>query len=249
MKLGKYHGLGNDFLVLVDLDASQPISPGMARALCDRRRGVGADGIIRVTLGPRLNGTSPVGGDVVMELRNADGSEAEMSGNGIRCLAQAVLDHQLVAGPDLFVDTVGGTRQVMVQPSGIEGEVHVTVAMGAATFGEQNDVYMPNPHLVWVLDSRHALDTSTDPGLVDWNVEYVFIQDPSVMHLRVWERGVGETQACGTGSCAAVAYAQRLGLVGNDVVVHNPGGPVRIELDGDQLWLTGPSQRVAWVDV
>ncbi|MDP9386895.1 MAG: diaminopimelate epimerase, partial [Actinomycetota bacterium] len=94
LTLTKHHGLGNDFLVLVDLEGRHPVDAGLARALCDRHRGVGADGVIRVTAGTE-------GADVTMQLRNADGGLAEMSGNGIRCLAQAVVDAGVVPGPDL----------------------------------------------------------------------------------------------------------------------------------------------------
>src|SRR6186997_2153257 len=105
MRLTKHHGLGNDFLVLLDLTGTQPISAELAVALCDRRTGVGADGLLRVSAGTD-------GADVTMELRNADGSRAEMSGNGIRCLAQAVFQAGLVAPPVLRVATDAGLRTV-----------------------------------------------------------------------------------------------------------------------------------------
>ncbi|MGH9164186.1 MAG: diaminopimelate epimerase, partial [Acidimicrobiales bacterium] len=92
LNLTKHHGSGNDFLVLLDLDGGHPVDAGQARALCDRHRGIGADGVIRVTAGTG-------GAEVTMELRNADGGVAEISGNGLRCVAQAVLDAGLVAGP------------------------------------------------------------------------------------------------------------------------------------------------------
>src|SRR5919202_530617 len=101
----KHHGLGNDFLVLLDLDDRHPVDEELARAVCDRHRGVGADGVIRVTAAPPGRGA-----DVTMHLRNADGSEAEMSGNGIRCLGQAVVDAGVVAGPSVAVATVAGMR-------------------------------------------------------------------------------------------------------------------------------------------
>ena len=113
MRLRKYHGLGNDFLILLDPDDLQPVDGLLARAVCDRHRGVGADGLIRV--GPGLT----------MELYNADGGRAEMSGNGIRCLARAVTDARLVAGSRMAVTTDAGVRQVTLEPDG-----QITTDMG-----------------------------------------------------------------------------------------------------------------------
>src|SRR5687768_6362973 len=107
MRLTKHHGLGNDFLVLLDLDGTRPVSPEDAVALCDRRTGIGADGLLRATRGTD-------GADITMELLNADGSLAEMSGNGIRCLAQAVFQAGLATPPVLTVATDAGLRTVTV---------------------------------------------------------------------------------------------------------------------------------------
>ena len=114
LSLTKYHGLGNDFLVLLDLQDRRPVDADLARFLCDRHRGVGADGLIRVTAGTD-------GADVTMQLRNADGGPAEMSGNGIRCLAQAVLDAGVVPGPNLSVATAAGVRRLTLRGRGGPG--------------------------------------------------------------------------------------------------------------------------------
>src|SRR5207248_996894 len=111
MKLVKYHGLGNDFLILLDLDERERVDSERARKLCDRHRGVGADGLIRVTGGGE-------GSDVSMRLWNADGSEAETSGNGLRCVARAVIDAGVRSGPELVVLTAAGRKQVTVEPDG-----------------------------------------------------------------------------------------------------------------------------------
>ncbi|HET7489054.1 MAG TPA: diaminopimelate epimerase [Acidimicrobiales bacterium] len=258
LSLSKHHGLGNDFLVLLDPHGAHPVDASLARALCDRHRGVGADGLIRVTAGTG-------GADVTMELRNADGGPAEMSGNGIRCLAQAVLDAGLAAGPELTVATAAGLRRVTVHAA--EGAVmQVSVDMGQAKVGPDEPqpmegrgvrpVDMGNPHVVvWgpgfstddVLGMGAEVDRRTPGGT---NVEFVTVgPGAGELTMRVWERGVGETQACGTGACAAAAAAHEWGLVGARVVVHQPGGDAEVELRAGGVVLTGPSVRIARIEV
>ena len=259
LSLTKHHGLGNDFLVLVDLDGLHPVDAALARALCDRHRGVGADGVIRVTAGTD-------GADVTMQLRNADGSLAEMSGNGIRCLAQAVLDAGVARGPELTVATAAGVRRLTVVGDDGEGVVQVSVDMGPAKVGPDEPqptpdrgvrpVDMGNPHLVVrgpsfttddVLGMGPHIEALHAGGV---NVEFVTV-GPGLdeLTMRVWERGVGETQACGTGACAAAAAVHGWGLVGRRVVVHQPGGDAVVDLGPDTVVLTGPTQRVARMEV
>ena len=258
MRLRKHHGLGNDFLILIDLEGAHPLDAGLARALCDRHTGAGADGIIRVTPGA---GSGPL----VMELRNADGSPAETSGNGLRCLGQALVQAGVVAGPDVVVQTVAGPRRLEVGPTGSDGVAQVSVAMGRPELGApvpQEDptrrgieVDVGNPHLVVLVD---------DPGLVDLgaegpsiesrypdgiNVEFAAVGKPDEILLRTWERGSGETLACGSGSCAAAAALHSWGLVGPGVVVHNPGGDVTVTLHEGEAVLTGPAQYVCTVEM
>ena len=161
MRLEKYHGLGNDFLVLLDLDDRQPVDEATVRALCDRHRGVGADGLMRVTAGP------------TMELWNADGSRAEMSGNGIRCLVLALVDAGLVPGPEVKVATDAGVRRVTVEADG-----RLSVDMGAAQFAAGTGVAalvdMGNPHAVVEVQDPYDHDLAREarayPGL---NLELV----------------------------------------------------------------------------
>ncbi|MGI8684455.1 MAG: diaminopimelate epimerase [Acidimicrobiales bacterium] len=259
LSLTKHHGLGNDFLVLLDLDGVHPVDAVAARALCDRHRGVGADGVIRVTAGTE-------GADITMQLRNADGSLAEMSGNGIRCLAQAVHGAGLVEGLNLTVATPAGVRRLTIRGGDGPSVVQVSVDMGPAKVGPEEPqptadrgvrpVDMGNPHLVvWgpafttedVLGMGPQIEARTAGGV---NVEFVTLgPGPEELTMRVWERGVGETQACGTGACAAAAAAHEWGLVGPRVVVHQPGGHAEVELRPDTVILTGPSQLVARVEV
>jgi diaminopimelate epimerase len=243
LTLTKHHGLGNDFLVLIDAaDEFGAEHEALARALCDRHRGVGADGLIR--LGPYLR----------MHLRNADGSRAEMSGNGIRCLAQAVVDHGLTAEELEFeIETDAGTKWVRVGETSGDHVLtrEVTVDMGPARIvasdaGTRAEVDMGNPHLV-LPDHGQDLEALGHEH-PDVNVELIRLEANDLV-MRVHERGVGITQACGTGSCASAAAAQAWGWTGSAVTVQNPGGAVKVELKDETVFLTGPATFVARVDV
>lgn len=267
LALTKHEGAGNDFLVLVDVDRSWDVDATMVQALCHRHRGVGADGFIRV-------GGRHAGAEVSMELWNADGSVAEMSGNGIRCLVQAAVDAGLASPPDVVVSTAAGVRHVTYQPAatgGGEGSAGpsptgwASVDMGTVRLGAERqepgpgrrarEVDAGNPHVVLygtehpdrlaVSEIGARIDTGTPGGA---NVEFV-APGPAAgeLVLRVWERGVGETLACGTGSAAAAAAARSWGLVGDVVPVHNPGGTLEVRFESDRVTLAGPVRRVARV--
>jgi diaminopimelate epimerase len=262
MRLTKHHGLGNDFLVLLDLDGTQPVAPADAVALCDRRTGLGADGLLRVTAGTD-------GADVSMELLNADGSTAEMSGNGVRCLAQAVFQAGVAAPPVLRVATAAGLRTVTVLAEHGPRAHRMSVEMGAAkVMGPEpawvggavvaaTRVDVGNPHLVlrWdgaalpSQDELVALGARIDgavPGGA--NVEIIVPgTTPDEIAMVVYERGVGPTQACGTGACAVAAAAHDWGLAGEHATVHMPGGPVEVTL-GDPVLLIGDTTSVAAID-
>ena len=259
LRFTKHHGAGNDFLVLVDPEGSRPLSADLVRALCDRRFGVGADGVIRV-----LDGGGAA--DLTMELQNADGSEAEMSGNGMRCLAQAAVQHGLVSPPTFTVTTAAGLRTVAYAQGADPDTAWATVGMGPAQLGDNQPqkfvdrkvrtVDMGNPHLVMFGPDLDDVDVAgigahlqtVYPGGV--NVEFITSGEaPDSLVLRVFERGVGETQACGTGSAAAAAAAHSWGLVGRHVAVRNPGGTLEVTLDDDDILLAGPVHRVASVVV
>jgi len=258
MHLTKHHGLGNDFLVLLDLDDRQPIDEDIAVAVCDRHRGVGADGLLRVT---RAEGQR-----VRMELRNEDGSRAEMSGNGISCLAQAVVRAGLAPSGVVEVDTDAGPRTVTVVEAEAPHRHRMRVAMGrprlVADLPEWLDervlhavhVDMGNPHVV-----LHLADPDDAPDLVDvgrrineatpggTNVELVWPSGAGEVRMLVYERGVGPTQACGTGAVAAAAAARAWELAPATATVHQPGGPAVVEL-GEVAHLTVPVVAVAAVE-
>jgi diaminopimelate epimerase len=251
IQLEKYQALGNDFLILVDRDASQRVDEDFVRRVCDRHRGVGADGLIRATPGTG-------GADLTFELWNADGGRAEMSGNGIRCMVRAAVEAGLVSGPEVAVDTDAGVKRVWVKDEGI------SVDMGAAELGperertshgwRQREVEMGNPHLVLLCpDPAEVHVAELGPKLEQLrpggiNVEFIAPgPGKDELKFRVWERGAGETQACGTGTCAAAAAAHSWGLVGTHVTVHNPGGDLEVEVGDDTLLLSGPAEHVATV--
>jgi diaminopimelate epimerase len=272
MRLTKHHGLGNDFLVVLDADASHPIDASRARALCDRHTGVGADGIMRAT-----PGTPGGAARARMELLNADGTRAEMSGNGIRCLAQALLLAWSGVGPEIPIETDAGLRTVTVRDQLGPVTHSFSVAMGTPRIdGDAPEwtggavtralvVDMGNPHLVLDLSGTHA-DAADEIDLVALG-ETVNAKVPggSNVHLltaaggpgdgddrgiaiRTYERGVGPTQACGTGACAAAVAARVWGLAGDRVPVDMAGGRAEVTLgrsDGDPVVLRGPATFVA----
>jgi diaminopimelate epimerase len=266
MQATKHEGAGNDFLVVLDPDDAIRFSVAQVRLLADRRRGIGADGIIRV--GPGRDGC-----DLSMELRNADGSEAEMSGNGIRCLGQAAVDAGLVSPPRFTVATAGGSRTVEYTPSDAPGWASASVDMGPARLGpdqpqEFDDrrartVDVGNPHLVLLGPDTAAVDIAElGPKLQaafsgGINIEWITVdhdEGGELLDFRVWERGVGETLACGTGSVAAAAAARSWAVVRGEgtVRVRNPGGILEVTLgvdEGASTLLAGPVRKVADVDV
>lgn len=281
IRIWKYHGTGNDFVMLEDLDDARPLSEAFVAALCDRHTGIGADGVIRVTRGAS-------GEDFFMDYRNADGSLAEMCGNGIRCLGKFVFEHGHVTETELDVGSRDGTKHLSLAVR--DGVVEtVTVGMGPPSFAREeipmegptgeafltepfevdgrtfkaSAVSMGNPHLVLFVEQDPAeVDVRTLGPRIEHddrfpertNVEFVTIDDGAV-RLRVWERGSGETMACGTGACAALVAANEAGLVPSRAEVRFPGGTVVVDRAGDEVYLIGPVERVfearldeAWIE-
>lgn len=281
LSLTKHHGLGNDFLVLLDRDGRQPLGAETVRALCDRHRGVGADGLVRGIAADRSRGDA----ELTMDLRNADGCPAEMSGNGIACLAQAAVDAGLT-GPDLVVASLAGPRVLRVGPGRDASESAVSVGMGVPEVGEAGAwapggggpsisftgvrVDVGNPHLVLFCEDPDTLASLDLAGLGPryqtrvpggLNVEWVAPDgSPATagngayrLVMRVFERGAGETLACGTGSVAVAAAFSQLwagdAMAGGPVVVGNPGGDLVVDVSGPEAMLTTPVRRVARVEV
>jgi diaminopimelate epimerase len=261
LTLSKHHGLGNDFLVVFHPGVDD--LPALARRLCDRRRGIGADGL--------LVAESADGYAARMTLYNADGSRAEMSGNGIRCFAQALaarrgnLDDQLIL-------TDAGDRLVVLaatdDPSTIEARVEMGVVSalgepeGWATLGCHPDrpvahLSLGNPHSVVGVDDVSAVDLVQLGGQVPQiNLEIVEPgPESNAITMRVHERGAGITEACGTGACAAAYAARSWGLVAagdGEVVVHMDGGTATVSFAPDapaRAVLSGPATHIATIEV
>ena len=249
LTMSKHQGAGNDFLIMVDLDDQVRLTSDEVAQLCDRHLGLGADGVITVTAGTG-------GGEVTMRLANADGSAAEISGNGLRCLVHEVVRSGIVAPGAFSVMTAAGLRQVnCAEPDGVRawtsadmGTLDLLSLDAAARTAE---ISVGNPHLVMVVDDLAAVDAARDGAALQdrrnggINVEGIVVDGEGGVSLKVFERGVGPTLACGSGSCAAALAARELGLVGNEVMVHNPGGTLEVALEGRIATLSGEVQVIA----
>lgn len=237
VEFAKMNGWGNDFVVF-----SGPIelSTEEIRAICDRRFGVGADGVLTVDPG------SPVR----MGYWNADGSAAEMCGNGLRCVARYAVDRGLVAGPSFVLQTPVGQRRVEIDGDSISVELGGTRVTGHAEIdGERfHLIDVGNPHAVVEVDDVGAADVSargrrvsSDPRFENGtNVEFVRFTGDGV-EMRVWERGVGETLACGSGMVAAAFVATKAAKMAPPIAVHVPGGSGTVDFRDGSGWLTGPA--------
>jgi diaminopimelate epimerase len=261
LTLTKHHGLGNDFLVVVD----PPIGdlPALARRLCDRRRGIGADGL--------LVSTDAEGYDARMVLYNADGSRAEMSGNGIRCFAQALAARRGDLEP-LRILTDAGERVVTLTADADPTVLHAAVDMGeVGPIDEPADwhrvgtdpmrpvahVSLGNPHTVVGVDDVAVVDLLSLGQVVPYvNLEIIEAgPEPHAITMRVHERGAGITEACGTGACASAWAAGEWGLVPRattEILVHMDGGDAKVRMhhpSPGRVTLIGPAQYIATIDV
>ena len=252
MRYVKGHGTENDFVVLPDPDGRLQLTDEVVRRLCDRRAGLGADGVLRVVPAALVEDGAPFADEArwFMDYRNADGSVAEMCGNGVRVYARYLVDSGLSRPGRLRLATRGGIKEVDVEHDG-----DVVVDMGPAVIGEDVlvdgatavFVDMGNPHAVLPVSSVEALGV-LDPDRKDLNVEYVEDLGPTAIRMRVHERGVGETRSCGTGACAAVVATSLRTGAGRDVpfTVDVPGGRLTVTWRADgHVLLAGPAVLVA----
>jgi diaminopimelate epimerase len=264
MRFRKMHGLGNDFVVFDARKQGLALDAALARAIADRRRGVGCDQVIVIRPGTG-------GADAVMEIRNQDGGEVEQCGNATRCVARLLMEE--TGKPRVRIDTLGGTLLCTDAGGGmvtidwgaaktlwdevpmahaadtnmfhlnVDGETHVASALSVG-----------NPHVVLFVEDAQAAPVAalgprieTHPMFPErTNVEFVSVESEGRVRMRVWERGVGVTEACGSGACAVAAAAVRRGLTGRKVDVVLDGGTLHLEVreGDDHILMTGPSTLV-----
>ncbi|MCG5211855.1 diaminopimelate epimerase [Streptosporangium sp. KLBMP 9127] len=262
MRFLKGHGTENDFVILPDPDNELEVSAALVATVCDRRTGLGADGVLHVVRTKLAPEVAALAGEAewFMDYRNADGSMAEMCGNGARVFARYLVDAGLAAPGELPVATRGGVKRVR-----LEREGDVSVEMGPPTLlGESRTsvaghdytglcVDMGNPHLACLigepvaqLDLTHqpGFDTSDFPAGV--NIELINVVGPRRVVMRVFERGSGETRSCGTGAVASVVAAAH--LAGESLgtwTVEVLGGTLTVTLEKDTTYLAGPAVLVA----
>ena len=261
----KGHGTQNDFVVILDRESMLDVGPAEVRFICDRRAGIGADGLLRAVFAKHIDGWSGDGGLWFMDYRNADGSIAEMCGNGLRVFVRFLLDRDLAGGPVLRIATRNGIREATALPDGrirvamcpvAIGSRFVVVRMANGVEFKAVTADVGNPHAVSFADNLDELPLHTAPR---WdppdefpdgvNLEFVRRLGPQHIAIRVYERGVGETRSCGTGTVAAAAAARvhdqdRTALPAT-YQVDTPGGTVEVELTEDDAYLTGPAVLVA----
>ncbi len=256
MQLIKSHAFGNDFLLIDTRElAAVGDRPGFARDVCDRHRGIGADGLI--SFEPRRRGAS-------MHLLNADGSRSEVSGNGVRCLAAwLALEQGLTAGGAVEIETEAGVKRLELLEIA-RGRYTFRAAMGrpdeiaresidvGGTLVDAVTLRVGNPQCVVLgevteerlhgLASRLAVHPRFTAGT---NVELATVLAPDHVRILIWERGVGPTEASGTGACAAAVAAIQYGGAARDVRIESPGGTQRVEWLGDGLYLTGWAELIS----
>lgn len=266
MEFSKYEATGNDFVMLDRMSGGTEPSPDEVRALCSRHTGIGADGVIVALPSATAN--------VRMRVFNADGSEAEMCGNGVRALFLFLLRRGLISAVEIDVETLAGVRNVvrsgdrlfsieMGMPAWTKGSVPVEGNPGESAIGMvvpagaqqviATCLSMGNPHCVILVDDVDSYPVREQGPLIEnhpmfperTNVEFVQTLDSETLKVRVWERGVGETLACGTGACAAAIAANLNGRVGRRVSIHLEGGTLGVDwLSSGQVILTGPARHV-----
>ena len=268
MRFEKWHGIGNDFVMVADPHDKVSLDPELVKSICDRRFGVGADGVIRVAFADDA--------DLFMDYVNSDGTLGEMCGNGIRCLALFAKAEGLVHKNELRVSTRAGIKIVTILDDG-----NVRVDMGPPVFapadlpmkwdgpdaldakievdGEMIEVTalsMGNPHAVIFVDDPASAPIATLGPVIEQldvfpngaNVEWAHVDSPDHVTMTVWERGSGQTLACGTGACAVAVAAKLVGGAKDRVVVSLPGGDLDVEWAGSldeeaSVFMTGPAER------
>jgi diaminopimelate epimerase len=271
IKFTKMHGLGNDYIYIDCIKGEKIENPSyLAKTMSNRHFGIGSDGLILIC-------KSNIA-DFKMQMFNYDGSEAEMCGNGIRCVGKYVYDNELTNNKIITVETLGGIKKLKLNIKNKKVET-VEVDMGEPIFEAEkipvlSDKYpvknlkiiaedkeftftcvsMGNPHAVTIIKNVIDFDVQRYGEILEKskifpqraNIEFVQILDKENVKMRVWERGTGETLACGTGACATVVACNLNGYVKNDVNVELPGGILKIKWnkENNHVYMTGPAITV-----
>lgn len=271
IKFTKYHGLGNDFILIDNRHQSEPLlTQNQAVQLCDRHFGIGADGVI-FALPTTVEDT-----DYTMRIFNSDGSEPEMCGNGIRCLAKFIADLDSKKKTEYRIHTLAGLMIPKLQPDGqvkvdmgmpklLASQIPTTLATAESKVVEQplevegkvwsvTCVSMGNPHCITFVEDVASIPLETLGPKFEHhsvfpertNTEFIQVVEPNYIKMLVWERGAGATLACGTGACASVVAGVLSGKCDRLVTVELPGGPLEIEWsDIDQkVYMSGPAEKV-----
>jgi diaminopimelate epimerase len=267
LSFSKMHGLGNDFVVVNGIENPVELEWEQIRRLADRRLGVGCDQLLIVT---RSNGSDA---DFSYRIYNADGGEVEQCGNGARCVALFLRDLGLVDDESISIDTVAGILEMgwesdgrirvnmgepVFEPARIPFQADRQAADYELDVNQRIQkigvVSIGNPHAVLRVDDVASAPVDTLGAAIEWhprflnrvNVGFMQVDSPSSIRLRVYERGTGETLACGSGACAAVAIGHEQGLLDSRVAVRLPGGELVISWQGkgNPIWMTGPAARV-----
>ena len=272
MRFSKYHALGNDYLVLDPEEADEPPTPGQIRRICHRNFGIGSDGIL---FGPSPSSVATF----ALRIFNPDGSEAEISGNGLRIFSRYLWDRKRVDSTPFTVSTAGGT----VTCSARAGGRSITVEMGQVRFssgripmtGPEREVLdeeielegrlyrffganIGNPHCVLPMSEVSAEIAQRLGPLIEihpffpnhTNVQFLQILDRENIRIEIWERGAGYTLASGSSSTAAAAVAYKMGSVDPQITVQMPGGKLRLEISEDyHMTMTGPATRVGSIEL
>lgn len=274
LKFTKMQGLGNDYVYMDAINQKIENEKELAIKVSDRHFGIGSDGLILIC-------KSEIA-DFKMRILNSDGSEAEMCGNGIRCVGKFVYDNGLTTKTDLKIETLAGIKELVLNV--VNGKVDtVRVNMGNPILKPElipvkainnkvelnvldrkfdfTCVSMGNPHAITIVDDTKSFDVEKYGKIVEvdnhfpnrTNVEFINVIDKNNINMRVWERGAGETLACGTGSCASTVACVLNGLIDRKVNVHLLGGDLLIEWDekDNNVYMTGEAKTVfegIWLD-
>ncbi len=271
MQFTKMHGIGNDFVVVDSLKHTytEEEIPAMSRFLCDRRFGVGGDGLILVLPSKQ--------GHAMMRMFNPDGSEAEMCGNGIRCFAKYVYDHQIVPETNINVETLAGIKYLKLSLKGgkvsevcvdmgtpelspelipVKADMNPVIGLPLKVAGRKLDitcVSMGNPHAIIFTDDVDVIPLEKLGPQIEThkifpkktNVHFVQVISTNEIKMRTWERGAGITLACGTGACSCAVASHLNKLTGRSMLIHLPGGDLQVEWAGDnRVLMTGPAEEV-----